>query len=245
MKKIIILFLALTFCFSFISAEYTAHQQNTEHNFSITSNFATNCTLKNINYPDGIITIDQTDEGNGSFDFSVTGNNYSSLGVYCHNIVCTDGTETTSGNECIDVNLSGIDKNMTLIIADIFLIIIISIIIFILSSHYRSKSYGDSNNKIAESHNGNWGKTFIKTLGTDLMKNSFLWYYSLGWLLLIVLKDLVYNFNTQEIYTWFVFMVDIYSFGFFLVIVVWIGVLINHFTFITDLINDMNIGVTR
>jgi hypothetical protein len=114
---------------------------------------------------------------------------------------------------------------------------------YILHAKYKNVDYKDSNKQIGESHNGNWGRTFIKTLGNNLMRNSFLWYYSLGWLLLIVLKDLVYNFNTEEVYLFFLFFLDIYSFGFFLVIVVWMGILINHFKYITDLIKDLNLGV--
>jgi len=244
MKKIMFLLIML-FSFSFISASYVTHQQDVDYNFSITSNFATNCTLKNINSPRGIIDINQTSTGDGSFNFNVFGENYSSIGTYCHNIVCTDGTTTTSGDECIDVNLSGVQKNTTLIIADIFLILIICVIILILHNNYKNKSYKDSNSSIAESHNGNWGKTFIKTMGENLMRNSFLWYYSLGWIILIILKDLVYNFNTQEIYTWFVFILNIYSFGLFLVIVTWIGFLMNHFKIVTDMIDDLNLGVEK
>lgn len=242
-KTILILIMGMVL-FSFASANLP-HQQNTDLNFSITSNFATNCTLENINTPYGIVTIGQTDTSSGVFNFNVLAGNYSVLGTYTHNIVCTDGTDTTTGQEFRDVTLSGINQNTTLIVSNIFLILLILGVIYVLHHKYKNMNDSETNKKLAESHNGNWARTFMKTMGKNLMRNSFLWYYSLGWLLLIVLKELVYVFNTEEVYNFFLLFLDIYSFGFFLVIVVWIGILINHFRFITDLVSDINWGVSK
>lgn len=243
-NKFIFLFL-FVMTFSLCSASYLPHQQNSQLNFSITSNFATNCTLTTINTPNGVTDINQVDTDSGTFDFSINGSNFTSLGTYCMNIVCADGTDITTGQECREVTLSGVNQSTTLIVSNIFLILLIIAVMYILHYKYKNTDYKESNNKIGESHNGNWGKTFIKTLGNNLMRNSFLWYYSLGWLLMIVLKELVYVFNTEEIYRFFLLALDIYSFGFFLVIIVWIGILIHHFMFITDLIHDLNLGVSK
>jgi hypothetical protein len=242
-KIFLFLFLGM-FLLSFVSA-YDPHKIGEDLEFSITSNFATSCELTTINTPNGIIEIGQTDTDTRTFNFIVLGGNYSTSGTYCHNLVCTDGVDTASGQECRDVNLSGVSQNMTLIISEIFLVVLISILIWILHLKYRNTNYKEMNIKISESHDGNWGKTFIKTIGNNIMRNSFLWYYSLGWFLLIVLRDLIYNFNTEEIYNFFTLFLDIYSFGFFLVIIVWIGILIHHFRFITDMINDLNLGVDK
>lgn len=229
--------------FSFVKAETTTHQQNTSLEFAVTSNTATSCILTTINKPSGIENINQEATKNSqTFNFTILSGNFTELGIYRLNIECLGGN---SGYEEYEVTLSGVEKNPTLIISNIFLILLIIGIIFLLHYKYKGSNYQESNKKIGESHNGNWSRTFIKTLGNNLMRNSFLWYYSLGWLLLIVLKDLVYNFNTEEVYTFLLFSLDIYSFGFFLVIVVWIGILIHHFRFITELINDLNIGVSR
>ena len=93
MKKLFIYLMLGLFVFSFVSAEYLPHQQNTELNFSITSNFATSCELTTINSPTGIIEIGQISTSTGTFDFNVLSGNFTSLGIYCMNIVCTDGTE--------------------------------------------------------------------------------------------------------------------------------------------------------
>lgn len=100
------------FMISFTSA-YLPHEQNENLSFSITSNFATSCELTTINSPDGIITIEQTDTDSGTFDFNIAGENFSSLGTYCMNIVCTDGTDYTTGQECREVTTDGIGSEQT------------------------------------------------------------------------------------------------------------------------------------
>jgi len=155
-----------------------------------------------------------------------------------------DGVDT---DFCVgyEVNLSGSERNITVLIADILIILFLLIIIIALHRAYGKYNREEANKSIINSHDGNWGKTFIKTMANNLMKNSFLWYYSIGWLILIVMKDLILNFSSSEIYGFFVLFLDIYSFGFFLIIVVWIGILIKHFQFITEIIQDINMGVSE
>jgi hypothetical protein len=227
-----------------VSAELT-HKQNTDLKFSMSSNFADECVLTTINTPTNVLFINQNGtKTSQTFNFTISSSNFATVGNYRLNIECSDATDKVTEYESVTVTLSGVERNMPILLADIVLIFLISVVIFLLHNKYQHADYKESNNKIGESHDGNWGKTFIKTLGNNLMRNSFLWYYSLGWLLLIVLKDLVYNFSATEIYSFFLLCLDIYSFGFFLIIVVWIGILIHHFRFITELINDLNLGVS-
>lgn len=114
-----IVMLLLMCSLSLVSAELP-HQQNTDLNFSITSNFATSCELTTINAPTGVITIEQTDTSIGTFDFSILGGNFTSLGTYCMNIVCTDGTDVTTGEECREVTPTGDEMNGWKITIQIF-----------------------------------------------------------------------------------------------------------------------------
>ena len=55
MKKILLFVLLSLFLFNFVVAEdYLPHKQGDNLSFSITSNFADNCTLSDINYPNGL-----------------------------------------------------------------------------------------------------------------------------------------------------------------------------------------------
>lgn len=142
-----------------------------------------------------------------------------------------------------DVTLSGQQTSPVIIIADIFLIFLIGLLMFVLHSKYNSVNFEKESNKITESHDGNIGKTFIKRLGYGFMKNSFLWYYSLGWFLLIIVKDLVFRFNSTEIYGYLNLFVEIYSFGFLLVIVAWIGIFYKMVVDQLDILDDLDMGV--
>jgi len=236
------LFLVLLLNFSSALDDLGTKQVGEEFMFCQVCSDATYITLSSVETPNSteIINANMTHEGSGQYCY-----NYTASQVGRHDFRgISDGCENTFATY-VYVNLSGVQNTTTLIIADIFIILSLSLLIFILHSKYKNVSKNDSTRKITESHNGNWSKTFIKTLGDNLMRNSFLWYYSLGWLLLIVFRDLVYNFNGLEIYNFFVLFVDIYSFGFILVIVVWIGILMRHFGIISDIISDLNKGIER
>lgn len=142
-----------------------------------------------------------------------------------------------------DVTLSGQQTNPVIVISDIFLIFLLGLLMFVLHSKYKGINFEKESNKITESYDGNIGKTFIKRLGYGFMKNSFLWYYSLGWFLLIIVKDLVFRFNSTEIYSYLNLFVEIYSFGFLLVIVAWIGIFYKMVMDQLDILDDLDMGV--
>jgi len=144
-----------------------------------------------------------------------------------------------------DVTLSGQQASSVIIAADIFLIFLIGLLMFVLNSKYKGINFEKESNKITDSHDGNIGKTFIKRLGYGFMKNSFLWYYSLGWILLIIVKDLVFRFNSPEIYSYLSLFVEIYSFGFFLVIVAWIGIFYKMVMDQLDILDGLDMGLEK
>ena len=111
--------------------DYPTHKQNTELQFSITSNNATQCNLTSINAPAGnVITINQIGtRSSQTFNFTVGGGNYSEFGSYCHNIECYDGSTINSGDECYEVNYFG--KELTSSQATIY-IGLLGILIFTL-----------------------------------------------------------------------------------------------------------------
>ena len=92
-----------------VSAEsYLPHKQNTDLEFSIGSNFATDCILETINSPYGVNTINLQGTNIGqTYKFRIDGSNYTSLGTYCHIISCTDGVNTVTNGECYIITPDG------------------------------------------------------------------------------------------------------------------------------------------
>jgi hypothetical protein len=107
MKKLFLFLIIGMFLINFVSA-YEPHGQDQDLQFSITSNFATECELTTINTPKGLVFINQ--EGtriDQTFNYTILGGNYSQLGTYTHNIVCTDGEEIVTGEVIREVTGSG------------------------------------------------------------------------------------------------------------------------------------------
>jgi len=185
------------------------------------------------------------DDNKLEFEEDVNNNTFNKLGVYSWIIECNSSKQIGGASGIVTVTPFALSQTLETLYAHIFLIILIFYLISSLNLHYKNTNYKESTKKITESHDGNWSKTFIKTVGNNLMKNSFLWYYTLGWFIIFLLKNVVEIFMNSEIVTYFNLLMDIYSFGFFLVIVVWIGILMNHFKIITDLIEDINWGTNK
>jgi len=108
-KKLLMFLMLGLFLISCVSALQTNyHQIDTELFFSITANNATVCNLTTINYPNGILIINQ--EGtkvSRTFNFSINAGNYTEKGLYCHNIECSDGVSFNTGAECYQINYLG------------------------------------------------------------------------------------------------------------------------------------------
>jgi len=110
MSKIIYgTFILLCIMISLASAvDYSPHKQNTLLQFAITSNNATQCNVTTMTHPLGVVYINQIMTKNGNtFNSSVVGGNFSNLGSYCFNLVCTDGINIETGSLCREVTPSG------------------------------------------------------------------------------------------------------------------------------------------
>jgi hypothetical protein len=101
---LLLLILTLSSC----SAVELYHQKQSDLEFGVTSNNATQCIMIAINSPNQEIFINQSGTRQSqTFNFSIAAGNYTELGVYCHNIECFDGVETKSGDVCYTVNYLG------------------------------------------------------------------------------------------------------------------------------------------
>jgi len=114
------------------SAQTLYHQQETNLSFSITSNNATGCNVTSINTPVGLALINQQGTQNSrTFNFTIDGSNYSELGVYCHQIECSDGSTTLSGEQCYTVNYFGKELSTSQSLLYIGLLAMLIFILFI------------------------------------------------------------------------------------------------------------------
>lgn len=128
-NKILTLILVSFFMISFVSA-YDTHKQNTDLEYSFTSNNATGCNLTKATTPTGLLEIDQeaTKSGN-TFNVSISGENITTTGDYCFNLVCTDGISKETGSFCRTVTPNG--EEISQGISMIYLILLFFDILFL------------------------------------------------------------------------------------------------------------------
>jgi hypothetical protein len=122
----IIFFIFVCVLFGFISnvnAEYIPHPVNTELQFSFSDDLAGACNVSTMNYPKGMIVINQMMDKNGNtFNATIKAGNFTVMGTYCFNLECSSG----SGSVCRAVSQSG----ETLSSANSMLYVILIIISF-------------------------------------------------------------------------------------------------------------------
>jgi len=113
MKKCLLILFITVFLISLVSAlDYEPHELNTNLSFSFTSNNATSCNISTVNTPYGVVTINQNSTRVGqTFNNTIAGGNFSEIGNYCFNLVCSDGSQTETGSLCRYVNYSGKQLN--------------------------------------------------------------------------------------------------------------------------------------
>ena len=125
------LFLVLFFSIMIIScaSAYIPHKQYTTFDYSFTSNNATQCNLTTGNTPYGTVTLNQIATKNGqTYNISIGGDYFTSIGSYCFNLVCTDSLSTQTGSVCREVTPSGFTNSISFYL--LILILSLGLIIF-------------------------------------------------------------------------------------------------------------------
>lgn len=129
----LIMFIMTIALLSFSSGETIFdHPKNTPFDLTVTSNNATGCNLSYIQYPNGIkITqnLQMVKDGH-SFSLSVSKGNYSTLGITCHGVICTDGLTFEDGSICRNVTPTGYTISAVQISAYIFFLLLCSVLLF-------------------------------------------------------------------------------------------------------------------
>ena len=111
MKKLMLLFLMIAFFMvGFASAEdFAQHKQGIDLPISVTSNNATSCILTTIQTPTSVYLFNDTmyEASPKNFNTTIKAGNFTDLGNYCFNIVCSDGVRHETGSVCKSVTPTG------------------------------------------------------------------------------------------------------------------------------------------
>ena len=242
MKKLFLFLLISVFFLSFSSAE-TGYELNEEVNITITclnDGYCSSASYCNINIedPNGDIIIMNTNM-TYTVSFHYYTLNITELGAYKITGFCQDGTS----NKQVDFLFGGDEGEVLEIVAGVLLVLLIIGLMLSINMKYKGVDFDKWNDNIKESHN-NTGKTFVKGIFYGLMKNVFIWYYFLGWIMLFIIKEIVVMFNSAEILGYFLLMLDIYSLGFILVMILLIGYFVGYMRNMVDDLTNESWGIT-
>lgn len=218
------------------------HALNSSPGGGLLDNSTTFCGLHLYNSTGNHILVATMSYSIGDFGYDIPNTTFSEEGWYVYTIGCfnDDGNGLISGH-FLATNAGYSDPKI--LVADIFMICLIVFFFTMVIKRFGDVDFEAMDKRIVEKHDGNWMKSFARSFGYGLMKNAFLWYYLAGWFLLFFIKDLTYRFTPEELYGYMILIFDIYSFGFILVIVFFIGMIYKHFENIRELIDDISRGV--
>lgn len=175
-------------------------------------------------------------------------------GVYYYNYTPTelgkhyfegvsDGCEKSFATY-IDVSSSGRVVSDSKIFANIILFVFFIIIILLFFYTTKHIDYERWHNSIISKYeNRNYIKVLISSIGYNVMKNKFIWYYLFGLPLILLITDIAYTFGVDSMINLLQIFLTIYYFGFIIVGVFFFGYIQEWTMQIIDQIKSMDFGV--
>lgn len=249
MKKHLVLLLLMITTLSLVSAsEIFKLDDEVNYRFRCYDTTGDYCSssvvlLLNVEYPNGTNAVDNLSMTYNPTYFNATLPT-NTLGVGYKALIHSPSYNNTITEFSYDVTQTGKEVGILNLGLNIFMICLILFLLVMAVRKYGGQDFESLQNKIINRHEGgNYFKTFGRTFVFGLMKHSFLWFYTAGWLLLFFVNETMLFFGTTELYGYFVLVMNIYSIGFLIVIVVFIGMVIRHFEYIKELLDDINLGV--
>jgi len=195
-------------------------------------------------YPNNTLLIDNVAMTNNInyYNFTINGSLLNTLGEYDVSGFCTDAGSSQEIDFSFEITLSGEQTFSTIIVSDIVLLLVMFSLMFLMTLKYKEVDFDKWDKNIIKNHK-NYGQTFVSSIFITLFKNSFIWLYFTGWICVLILKDIVYRFNTPEIYSYFTLVANIYSLGLVLVTAFFIGMAISYFKGVLEILAENNWGL--
>jgi hypothetical protein len=230
-------------CINFISAESIGQRQDGKLNSPyIISQPCATCSYVNISVftKDGII-LDNVRMVNNGTSWTY---NFTPTTALRHEVMGKGDINGLADSFAFwfDVTLSGEQNNSHIIVSDIILLLSVIVVMYMIGRSHSKTDFDSWSEEITDEHK-NMGQTLVKSIIYSLFKNVFIWYYFLGWILVLILKDVIYRFNSAEIYQYFTLFANIYSLGLILATIFMVGYVVTYFRNAISILTDKNWGI--
>lgn len=172
----------------------------------------------------------------------IPGSFLNETGEYLYNWDCQDGIRGGYFNSMFTVTYDGEHPNIQNFMSYIFLILIMIGLIGLVKYNHEHTEFDKWDSEIRSSHK-NAGQTMVRCIVYNLFKNTFLWYYFLGWLIILTLNNIVFGYLGSQAMQYFTLIANVYSLGFFLVTIFMIGHTWSYIKNTFETITEDNWGV--
>jgi len=230
---------------SLVNAQLT-YQVDTETNLTIVclnDGYCSSGSYCNINVEDPnkdiiIQNENMTDYGTW-FGYNMTPTEY---GLYLVSGYCFDSGEYKEINYSFESTVDGEEQTLGKLLGSLVLILLMIGLIGLVKYNHDHTDFDKWNDEIKGKHK-HMGQTMVRGMVYNLFKNTFLWYYFLGWLIILTLNNVVYGYLGLNAGQYFTLIANVYSLGFFLVTIFMIGHTWSYFRDTIENITEDNWGV--
>ena len=250
MKKILLFAILGMFLISFASAGLTS-QVDRDYNlkvFCYNDGYCSPVSTCNVTVtsPDNIqIVQNSLMQNQASFhNLTILNTSLTGLGEYQVNGLCIDGTSEQPFDFTFDVSFSGDETNSSSVWITIFLILVFSSLIFLIHRSKNGTNFESMYEKILEKYRErNFIKNMLHSTWYNLLKNSWAMYYSIGFIILMLIFDLTYLFNIESMFRLMKTFLNIYAWGFIVVGMVFLSKFQEFFVDLLDDVQNDNWGI--
>jgi hypothetical protein len=247
-NKLILTLIVSMFLISLISANQIASLGTFKQNECIDlKQSCADCSYINftrVSYPDGTRAMNNTVATKDGSVFNLEFCNTDQLGTYIvEGIGDVEGTDTVFAYD-FEVTTSGKSLSGLSVTANVLLFFFFALIIFTFYFTTKKIDYERWHNSILKRYeNRNIVRVIISSIGYNVLKNKFIWYYLFGLPLMLIITDISYTFGVSSMIDLMKILLAIYWYGFLLVGIFFFGYLQEWVMQIIDEIKSMDYGV--
>jgi len=202
-------------------------------------------TLTSLEYPNGTIIYPDASmtNNNQGFNYSFTPE---VLGTYVFKTCGNPSGKVICNSDSFQITPSGADSSSENILAFIF-IGLIFVVAFVLIIYLRKNFNEDKwyNKMKSQYENKNFVKLVFSGIGYSFLKNMYVIYYSLGFIILNLIADASFTYNINSIYTLMKSVLFVYTWGFILLGIVFLGKVQEWIMYFVNEFKDKAWGIRR
>lgn len=208
-------------------------------------NSSVSCVI-HYSYANGTQAIEDNMSFEEPFDFTYNVSQSFLTGGKGYFVFQCDSSEGGFRSSRVEVTLSGLPYHIETLWATVFLILIFSSLIFLIHRHKDGTNFDRMYQKIIEKYKErNFVKNMLHSTWYNLLKNSWAMYYSIGFIILMLVFDIVYLFNIISMFSLLKTFLTMYAWGFVVVGMVFLSYFQEFFVDLLDDIENDSWGIVE